>query len=62
MLLSIKVVSRHSRKKQQLETLRHSRAGGNLELLNFQTAFEYCRCPTFWIPACAGMTVEDDAV
>ncbi|HGG9681517.1 TPA: hypothetical protein ACJJ9W_001762, partial [Neisseria meningitidis] len=21
------------------------------QLLNFQTAFEYCRCPTFWIPA-----------
>jgi hypothetical protein len=31
--------------------LRHSRESGNLELLNFQTAFEYCRCPTFWIPA-----------
>ncbi|EPI0239177.1 hypothetical protein EYL81_002145, partial [Neisseria gonorrhoeae] len=32
-------------------TFRHSRENGNLELLNFQTAFEYCRCPTFWIPA-----------
>ncbi|HFC6371045.1 TPA: hypothetical protein ACFNM0_002088, partial [Neisseria lactamica] len=36
--------------------LRHSRESENLELLNLQTAFEYCRCPTFWIPACAGMT------
>ncbi|MBW7993420.1 hypothetical protein EZZ76_03100 [Neisseria meningitidis] len=26
--------------------MRHSRESGNLELLNFQTAFEYCRCPT----------------
>ncbi|WP_269023351.1 hypothetical protein, partial [Neisseria meningitidis] len=25
---------------------------------NFQIIFEYCRCPTVWIPACAGMTVE----
>ena len=24
---------------------RHSRESGNLELLNFQTTFEYCRCP-----------------
>ncbi|WP_250314250.1 hypothetical protein [Neisseria sp. Marseille-Q6792] len=26
-------------------TLRHSRESGNLELLNFQTTFEYCRRP-----------------
>ncbi|EEZ75674.1 hypothetical protein NEILACOT_04228 [Neisseria lactamica ATCC 23970] len=25
--------------------LRHSRESGNLELLNFQTTFEYCRRP-----------------
>ncbi|WP_144428084.1 hypothetical protein [Neisseria meningitidis] len=25
--------------------------------LNFQTTFEYCRRPAFWIPACAGMTI-----
>ncbi|HHK5578996.1 TPA: hypothetical protein ACQUHZ_001912 [Neisseria cinerea] len=35
---------------------RHSRENGNLELLNFQTTFEYCRYPKVWIPACAGMT------
>ncbi|WP_050176697.1 hypothetical protein [Neisseria meningitidis] len=38
--------------------LRHSRESGNLDLLNFHTAFEYCRYPTVWIPAYAGMTAE----
>ena len=39
-------------------TFRHSRENGNLELLNFQTTFEYCRRPMVWIPACAGMTAK----
>ncbi|WP_205930351.1 hypothetical protein, partial [Neisseria meningitidis] len=38
--------------------LRHSRESGNLDLLNFHTAFEYCRYPKVWIPACTGMTAE----
>ncbi|WP_204831452.1 hypothetical protein, partial [Neisseria lactamica] len=37
--------------------LRHSRESGNLESLKLQLTFEYCCYPTFWIPACAGMTV-----
>ncbi|MBG8616172.1 hypothetical protein E0W31_01895 [Neisseria meningitidis] len=31
-------------------TFRHSRENGNLEPLNFQIIFEYCRCPKVWIP------------
>ncbi|HFC6029712.1 TPA: hypothetical protein ACFM4H_001909, partial [Neisseria meningitidis] len=30
---------------------RHSRENGNLEPLNFQIIFEYCRRPKAWIPA-----------
>ncbi|WP_301669625.1 hypothetical protein [Neisseria benedictiae] len=32
-------------------TFRHSRESGNLEPLNFQIIFEYCRYPKVWIPA-----------
>ncbi|MCD0230015.1 hypothetical protein LN378_34970, partial [Enterobacter hormaechei subsp. steigerwaltii] len=54
---------RHSRESGNLNTSvgkpisRHSHESGNLEPLNFQTTFEYCRRPAFWIPACAGMTI-----
>ena len=43
-------------------TLRHSRESGNLESLKLQLTFEYFLRSKVWIPACAGMTVGDDAV